>query len=146
MKASSGNKIKSAQGATTSSYLFKGLVQRGKFGVREHPLLPPPEKSEEGRGKTTGIGVKAARSPGHGQPGAFGLGGRPAPEAVRCAVLYQFWLKTKGRKPSPRLRKWLSSARDARARLGKRCWAAHSVPWLRKEPRGFCRAPAEGWQ
>lgn len=45
MKASSRNKIKSALGTTTLSYYLKGLVQRCKFGVREHPLLPPPERS-----------------------------------------------------------------------------------------------------
>lgn len=102
MEISSENKIKPAQGIATLPYLPKGLVGRSKCGVREHRVLPSPERSgESGEGwerletdpeRSRSGRSSLARDPA---PCALGLGDGPAPSG-RCPVLYPVWLKTKG--------------------------------------------------
>lgn len=114
----------------------KGPALPGKFDFREHPLLlPPPEGSGEGQEDrwTSRAEQSATDQPGMGSGighCTFGLEDGPG-DVWYCTTV---WLKTKGLKPDPDLRKWPRSARGSRARTVKRCQAALLSPRSR-QPR-----------
>lgn len=78
MEISSENKIKPAQGMAMLPYFPKGLVRRSKFGVREHPLLPPPERSGQSGAGGLGSDWRLTRSPAEKAGPAWGEIPHPA--------------------------------------------------------------------